>query len=155
MGEEERLTTPKICKHKGANVIATTSTKEKAELAKENGAHHVLLTTASSEENVKAIKDLTGGKGVHVVYDGVGKDTFDEDFEVVRPKGTLVMYGNASVSDTSCAVSCGSSLKECVGRPGRLLGTPTHAEESQDHATNIGHFHQHARRVCRIRQRDP
>jgi NADPH:quinone reductase-like Zn-dependent oxidoreductase len=40
---------------------------------------------------------LTDGKGVHAVYDGVGKDTFDEDFEVVRSRGTLVMYGNASV----------------------------------------------------------
>lgn len=79
-------------------MIATTSSPEKAELAKQNGAHHVLLTTTSSEENIKTIKDLTGGKGVHVVYDGVGKDTFEEDFEVVRPKGTLVMYGNASVS---------------------------------------------------------
>jgi hypothetical protein len=44
--------------------------------------------------------DLTDGKGVHAVYDGVGKDTFDEDFEVVRSRGTLVMYGNASVSHT-------------------------------------------------------
>lgn len=40
---------------------------------------------------------MTDGKGVHAVYDGVGKDTFDEDFEVVRSRGTLVMYGNASV----------------------------------------------------------
>jgi NADPH2:quinone reductase len=66
-------------------------------LAKQNGAHHVLLTTDSSADNVKKILDLTDGKGVHAVYDGVGKDTFDEDFEVVRSRGTLVMYGNASV----------------------------------------------------------
>ena len=78
-------------------MIATTSNPEKAELAKQNGAHHVLLTTDSSEENVKKILSLTDGKGVHAVYDGVGKDTFDEDFEVVRSRGTLVMYGNASV----------------------------------------------------------
>lgn len=86
-----------ICAYKGANVIATVSTPEKADLAKQNGAHHVLLTTTPSAENVKAIQDLTDGKGVHAVYDGVGKDTFDEDFEVVRSRGTLVMYGNASV----------------------------------------------------------
>lgn len=56
------------------------------------------MTTDPSEQNVKTILDLTDGKGVHAVYDGVGKDTFDEDFEVVRSRGTLVMYGNASVS---------------------------------------------------------
>lgn len=94
-----------ICNYKGANVIATTSTQEKADLAKQNGAHHVLLTTTSSAENVKSIQDLTDGKGVHAVYDGVGKDTFDEDFEVVRSRGTLVMYGNASVSPLSSTIT--------------------------------------------------
>ncbi|ORY25758.1 hypothetical protein BCR39DRAFT_543276 [Naematelia encephala] len=85
-----------LSKHLGASVIGTTSSPEKAKIAKENGADHVLLTTDSSESNVKKLLELTGGKGVHVVYDGVGKDTWEEDFEVIRPKGTIVTYGNAS-----------------------------------------------------------
>ncbi|WWC69660.1 uncharacterized protein I206_103603 [Kwoniella pini CBS 10737] len=85
-----------IAKYLGVNVIATVSSKEKAEIAKKSGADHVLLSTDSSETNVKKILELTGGEGVHVSYDGVGKDTFDENFEIVRRKGTIVTYGNAS-----------------------------------------------------------
>jgi len=80
-------------------VIGTVSSESKVELAKQNGAHHVLLSTDSSEKNVKKINELTGGKGVEVVYDGVGKDTWDEDFEVIRRLGTIVTFGNASVSE--------------------------------------------------------
>ncbi|EIW70223.1 hypothetical protein TREMEDRAFT_38859 [Tremella mesenterica DSM 1558] len=84
-----------LCAHLGANVLGTVSSPAKADLAKQNGAQHVLFTTDSSEENVKRVLELSGG-GVHVVYDGVGKDTFEEDFEVVRPKATIVTFGNAS-----------------------------------------------------------
>ena len=65
---------------------------------KEAGADHVLLTTNSSEDNVKEILRLTGGEGVRAVYDGVGKDTWDENFEIIRRLGTIVTFGNASVS---------------------------------------------------------
>ncbi|WVF72401.1 hypothetical protein IAT40_007216 [Kwoniella sp. CBS 6097] len=85
-----------IAKHLGANVIGTVSSSEKAEIVKQNGVDHVLLTTSSSEDNVKKVLELTGGEGVHGVYDSVGKDTWDEDMEVVRRKGTVVSYGNAS-----------------------------------------------------------
>lgn len=84
-----------LCKHLGAHVIATVSTDEKAQLARENGADEVLLSTADSAENVKKINSLSNG-GVNVVYDGVGKDTWDEDFEVTRVGGTIVTFGNAS-----------------------------------------------------------
>lgn len=84
-----------LCAHLGAHVIATVSTHAKAALAQENGAHHVLLSTAPSADNVKKINELSGG-GVHVVYDGVGKDTWDEDFEVTRVGGTICTFGNAS-----------------------------------------------------------
>ena len=77
-------------------MIGTTSSAEKAALAKENGADHVLFSTDSSEQNVKKILELTG-KGVAAVYDGVGKDTWEEDFEVIAPLGTIVTFGNASV----------------------------------------------------------
>ncbi|CAD6585675.1 MAG: hypothetical protein TREMPRED_004209 [Tremellales sp. Tagirdzhanova-0007] len=84
-----------FCKHFGANVIATTSSADKAEVAKSHGADHVLLSTDSSEDNLKKIMELTGD-GVRVVYDGVGKDTWEESFEVVRRLGTIVTFGNAS-----------------------------------------------------------
>ncbi|RSH83205.1 uncharacterized protein EHS24_006869 [Apiotrichum porosum] len=83
-------------KYLGATVIATTSTAEKAELAKANGADHVLLTSNSSEDNVKEILSLSQGKGVHAVFDGVGADTWEEDFLVVRTGATIVSFGNAS-----------------------------------------------------------
>ncbi|OCF35311.1 NADPH2:quinone reductase [Kwoniella heveanensis BCC8398] len=86
----------RLAKHLGANVIGTVSSSQKAEIVTQNGVDHVLLTTAPSEENVKKVLELTGGQGVHAVYDSVGKDTWDEDFEVVRRKGTVVSYGNAS-----------------------------------------------------------
>lgn len=84
-----------LCKHLGAHVIATVSTEAKAQLARENGADHVLLSGVPSEENVKKINELSNG-GVNVVYDGVGKDTWDEDFEVTRTGGTICTFGNAS-----------------------------------------------------------
>jgi NADPH2:quinone reductase len=96
-GTSPSLLTPlQLGKYFGANVIGTVSTPEKAALAKSNGADHILLTSSPSSENVSAILSLTGGKGVHAVYDGVGKDTWEEDFEVVRPKATIVTFGNAS-----------------------------------------------------------
>ncbi|KAJ3770773.1 NAD(P)-binding protein [Lentinula raphanica] len=81
-------------KHLGARVIGTTSTKEKAELARKNGADEVILY--KEEDVVERVKVLTGGKGVDVVYDGVGKDTFEMDFDLLKRKGTLVSVGNAS-----------------------------------------------------------
>ena len=88
---------PQLAKYVGANLIATVSSEAKAQLVKSLGAEHVLLTSTPSEENVKTILGLTNGKGVHVVYDGVGADTWEEDFLIVRPKGTIVTFGNASV----------------------------------------------------------
>ena len=79
-------------------MIGTVSSEAKVELAKQNGAQHVLLSSAPSSENVKKILELTSGLGVEVVYDGVGKDTWDENFEIIRRKGTIVTFGNASVS---------------------------------------------------------
>ncbi|KAL1411184.1 NADPH:quinone reductase [Vanrija albida] len=85
-----------LAKAFGAHVVGTVSTPEKAQQAREAGADLVLLSSAPSEENVKQIVEWAGGKGVHAVYDGIGKDTWEEDFLVVRPKATIVTYGNAS-----------------------------------------------------------
>ncbi|KAF9819236.1 hypothetical protein IEO21_02275 [Rhodonia placenta] len=83
-----------IAKDRGAIVIGTTSTPEKAGVAKQYGADHVILYPV--ENVVERTLQITNGEGVHVVYDGVGKDTFEDDFKLLRRKGTLVAVGNAS-----------------------------------------------------------
>ncbi|MET1035811.1 MAG: quinone oxidoreductase [Arthrobacter sp.] len=81
-----------LLKLRGATVITTTSTPEKAELARAAGADHVL-----SYADVPArVRELTGGRGVDVVYDGIGKDTFDGSLAALRTRGTLVLFGGAS-----------------------------------------------------------
>jgi NADPH2:quinone reductase len=83
-----------LAKHRGATVIGTTSTKEKAALAKANGADHVILYPV--EDTVQRVLEITNGEGVHGVFDGVGKDTFENNLKLIRRKGTLVSVGNAS-----------------------------------------------------------
>lgn len=78
----------------GARVIGTCSTEEKAEVAREAGADEVILYT---EQDFEAeTMRLTDGEGVDVVYDGVGKDTFDRSLACLRPRGYMVLYGQAS-----------------------------------------------------------
>ncbi len=83
-----------MAKRIGARVIATAGTDEKAQLARDAGADECIVYTESDFET--ETKRLTGGKGVHVVYDGVGKATFDKDLEILRPRGYLVLFGGAS-----------------------------------------------------------
>jgi len=83
-----------MAKQIGARVIATCGTDEKAKLAREAGADDVIVYTKQDFE--EETKRLTDGKGVHVVYDGVGKTTFDKDLNVLRPRGYLVLFGAAS-----------------------------------------------------------
>ena len=78
----------------GAKVITTVSTKEKAELSREAGASEAILY---SEQDFEAeVKRLTNGKGVDVVYDSVGKTTFDKSLNCLRPRGVLVLFGASS-----------------------------------------------------------
>jgi NADPH2:quinone reductase len=78
----------------GAKVITTVSTKEKAELSREAGASDVILYT---EQDFEAeVKRITGGKGVDVVYDSVGKTTFEQSLSCLRPRGMLVLFGASS-----------------------------------------------------------
>ncbi|TFK68263.1 NAD(P)-binding protein [Pluteus cervinus] len=79
---------------RGATVIGTTSTVEKAALAKANGADYVILYP--TEDTVQRVLEITNGEGVHAIFDGVGKDTFDNNFKIIRRKGTIVSVGNAS-----------------------------------------------------------
>jgi len=78
----------------GAEVIATAGTEEKIQIAKQAGADHAILYT--KEDFEAETKRITGGKGVHVVYDGVGKSTFDAGLRCLRPRGYMVLFGGAS-----------------------------------------------------------
>jgi NADPH2:quinone reductase len=78
----------------GATVIGTVSTVEKEELARAAGAAHVIRYTET--EVAPEVRRLTGGEGVAVVYDGVGKDTFDASLASLRLRGSMVLYGAAS-----------------------------------------------------------
>jgi NADPH:quinone reductase len=78
----------------GARVIATVSTEDKAKLARAAGAHEVILYTQDDFET--ETKRLTGGKGVDVVYDSVGKTTFEKGLNILRPRGMMVLFGGSS-----------------------------------------------------------
>ena len=83
-----------MAKMAGAFVIGTCSTEEKAELARAAGADEVILY--SEKDFLPEVKRITDGRGVNVVYDSVGKDTFDRSIDCLQPLGYMVLYGNAS-----------------------------------------------------------
>jgi len=83
-----------IARTRGARVIGTVSTDEKAKLAREAGADQVILYTKQDFEF--EVKRITGGKGLQVVYDSVGKTTFDKGFNCLAPRGMMVLYGQSS-----------------------------------------------------------
>ena len=80
--------------HIGATVIGTVSSTEKAKVALANGCQHMIIYT---EEDFQArVTEITGGKGVDVVYDSVGAETFKKSLDCLRPRGTLVSFGESS-----------------------------------------------------------
>lgn len=83
-----------LAKARGGRVIATVSTEEKADLARAAGADEVIRYT--EEDFATRTRALTDGKGVAAVYDGVGKTTFDGSLSVLRPRGTLALFGASS-----------------------------------------------------------
>ena len=83
-----------IARMRGARVIATVSSEEKAGLAREAGAHEVVLYTVQDFE--AEVKRITGGKGVQVVYDSVGRSTFDKGLDCLAPRGMMVLFGQSS-----------------------------------------------------------
>ena len=124
-----------MAKNIGARVIATTGTEEKAKLARAAGADEVILY-AQQDFEVET-KRLTDGKGVHVIYDGVGKTTFDRDLNVLRPRGYLVLFGAASgpvpLFDVGKLAQKGSLF---ITRPTLLHYMAAH-EELQKRATDV------------------
>lgn len=85
----------------GARVIGIVGTEAKQALAKRQGCQHVLI--AGQEELAPAVRALTRGRGVDVVYDSVGKDTFFESLDCLKPRGLMVSFGNASGPPPPCA----------------------------------------------------
>lgn len=83
-----------MAKQRGARVIGTVSTEEKAQLAREAGADEIILYTQEDFET--AARRLTGGEGVHVIYDSVGKDTFEKGLNTLRPLGHMILFGLSS-----------------------------------------------------------
>jgi NADPH2:quinone reductase len=83
-----------MAKRRGARVIGTVGTAAKAALAREAGADHVVLY--AEEDFLEAVKRLTGGRGVDVVYDSVGKSTAERSLDCLAPRGMMVFFGNAS-----------------------------------------------------------
>lgn len=81
-------------KHLGATVIGTVGSPEKAELARAHGCDHPV--NYREESFVERVKEVTGSQGVPVVYDSIGKDTWDDSLDCLRPMGLMVTFGNAS-----------------------------------------------------------
>src|SRR3954467_3171249 len=80
--------------HLGATVIGTVGSKDKGELAKQNGAHHII--NYRDEDFAARVKDITNSKLCDVVYDGIGKDTFPKSLDCIRPLGMFASFGSAS-----------------------------------------------------------
>lgn len=111
-------------KHLGARVIGTTSSPEKAEVAKEAGADAVILYTET--DWVAEVKALTEGRGADFIIDGVGKTTFPGDLEAVKTRGTIALYGSASGPadpfppnslQKRCLTICGGNLFTFIADP--------------------------------------
>jgi NADPH2:quinone reductase len=81
-------------RHLGAEVIAVTGSAEKAGIAREHGAQHTILLGRG--DLAARVREITRGRGVPVVYDSVGRDTFTDSLDCLRPRGLMVTYGNAS-----------------------------------------------------------
>jgi NADPH2:quinone reductase len=88
------LLTVQMAKIAGATVIGTASTEEKARLAKDHGADHMIVYT--QQDFVEEVKRITSGKGVEVVYDSVGKTTFHKSLDCLKPRGMMVSFGQSS-----------------------------------------------------------
>lgn len=108
-----------LLKAVGAHVIATASTQEKLNLAKENGAE--FLINYSKENFVDKVKEITHGEGAKAIFDGVGAATFDDDLEAVARKGYVVSFGNASGQVPPFSIARLGAKNVAVLRP-RLFG---------------------------------
>ena len=115
-----------MAKMRGAAVITTVSTGEKAEIAMNAGADHAVLYT--QQDFVEEVKRITDGKGVNVVYDAVGADTFDGGLEVLAPRGMMALYGQASGPVPTLDIAKIGAKSLVFTRTGGNAFTPTREE---------------------------
>ena len=115
-----------MAKMRGATVITTVSTEEKAALAMQAGADHVVLYTQTDFS--EAVKEITGGAGVQVVYDAVGADTFDGGIACLAPRGLMALYGQSSGPVPTVTLSTLNPKSLFVTRPGLNSYTATREE---------------------------
>lgn len=117
-------------KHLGAKVIGTTSSPEKMKLARKNGCDYPINYT--TEDFVARVKEITGGKGVSVIYDGVGKDTVLKGFDCLAIRGHLVCYGAASGAPDPVSLKTLVAKSASLTRPTLFhhIGTRTELQAS-------------------------
>ncbi|TNE35665.1 MAG: quinone oxidoreductase [Alphaproteobacteria bacterium] len=117
-------------KHIGATVIGTVGSEEKAALAKAHGCTHTILYR--EEDFAERVKEITDGKGVPVVYDAIGKDTFEKSLDCLSPRGLMVSFGNSSGSVTGVNLGILTAKGSVyVTRPSLVTYTSTRAELEQ------------------------
>lgn len=121
----------------GANTIGTASTQEKIDLATKAGATHMI--NYSKEDVKKKVDELTGGKGVIAVFDGVGKDTFDLSLDCLARKGSLVSFGNASGAVPPVTIARLSAKNARLMRP-TLFGYVATREEFEHYVKELFDF---------------
>ncbi|KAL0400954.1 UNVERIFIED_CONTAM: Quinone oxidoreductase 1 [Sesamum latifolium] len=106
--------------------IGTVSTKEKAAQAKEDGCHHVILY--KEEDFVTRVNEITSGKGVEVVYDSVGKDTFEGSLMCLKLRGYMVSFGQSSGTPDPVPLSALAAKSLFLTRPSMMHYTITRDE---------------------------
>ena len=107
-----------LIKRRGGWVAGTASTEEKAQLARQAGADEMIVYTET--DFAEQVKRLTGGRGVHVVYDSVGKTTFDHSLSCLRPRGCLVLFGQSSGPVPAVEIDALTQGSLFLTRPGLL-----------------------------------
>ncbi|KAM4122911.1 hypothetical protein ACB094_01G119400 [Castanea mollissima] len=110
----------------GATVIGTVSTKEKAVQAKDDGCHHVIIY--KEEDFVARVNEITSGNGVDVVYDAVGKDTFQGSLACLKPRGYMVNFGQSSGTPDPLPLSALAAKSLFLTRPSLMQYTATQDE---------------------------
>jgi NADPH2:quinone reductase len=118
----------------GVNAIGTAGSEEKAKLAKAHGYAHTIVYT--KEEFAPRVKEITGGKGVPVVYDSVGKDTFTGSLDSLEPRGMLVVFGNGSGPVTGVDVNVLAKGSYYLSRP-TLMTYTAKREELEESAAEL------------------
>nr|XP_016511021.1 PREDICTED: quinone oxidoreductase-like [Nicotiana tabacum] len=110
----------------GATVIGTVSTKEKAAQAKDDGCHHVIIY--KEEDFVTCVNEITSGQGVDVVYDSVGKDTFQGSLDCLKTRGYMLSFGQSSGSPDPVPLSALAVKSLFLTRPSMMHYTITRDE---------------------------